>query len=54
MEKAMQYCMESKIQNNDGKIIYADEKMLEKLKWKDEIRNIISPKNKATNLFKVI
>lgn len=42
LEKAMQYCMESKIQNNDGKIIYADEKMLEKLKWKDEIRNIIS------------
>lgn len=42
LEKAMQYCMESKIQNNDGKIIYADEKMLEKLKWKNEIRNIIS------------
>lgn len=42
LEKAMQYCMESKIHNNDGKIIYADEKMLEKLKWKDEIRNIIS------------
>lgn len=42
LEKSMQYCMESKIQEDDGRIIYADEKMLEKLKWKDEIRNIIS------------
>lgn len=42
LERAMQYCMEEKNQKNDARIIYADEKMLEKLNRRDEIRDIIS------------
>ena len=37
LEKAIQYCMENRNQNNDAQIVYADEKMLEEFKWRDEI-----------------
>lgn len=42
LEKAIQYCMENRNQNNNAQIVYADEKMLEEFKWRDEIKDIIS------------
>lgn len=42
LEKSIQYCMEEKNQKNDAGIIYAAEKMLEKLNRRDEICDIIS------------
>ena len=41
LEKAIQYCLESKRQDKNEKVIRADEKMLENLKRKDEISDII-------------
>lgn len=41
LEKAIQYCMDSRNQKKDSRIIYADEKLLEEFKWKDKIKDII-------------
>lgn len=41
LENAIQYCLESKVQNGDEKVVCADEKMIENLKRKDEITGII-------------
>ena len=53
LEKAIQYCIDNRKQKNDTQIVYADKKMLEELKWKDEIYNIInrSLKNRTFEVY---
>lgn len=41
LESAMLYCLEDKKQNQEGHVTYADEKILENFRRKNEIRDII-------------